>query len=113
MVILFGTLLEDMIQSSGDTCDINEFDVETGDSDNESDEDMDDSEEDGGDDEGSEDDEEEPVPSAGYNIDCIESDRDKEGHIPKFSISEQETNIFNQLYDNKYTFVSRKRQKVD
>jgi hypothetical protein len=51
-----------------------------------------------------------PIP---YDIDCIETERDTKGYSPKYTEDTDETRFYNDLYDSKYVFVSRKRQKID
>jgi hypothetical protein len=48
-----------------------------------------------------------------YDIDCLESERDTRNHKPMYRVEPDETRYFNDLYNNPYVFVQRKRQKID
>jgi hypothetical protein len=48
-----------------------------------------------------------------YNIDCFDASRGNQDYIQKYGISSIENPYFNELYDEHYDFIMRKRQKVD
>jgi hypothetical protein len=119
MVILFGKHAVDMIESQRDNQYDSEIDIESSSSSDTDDSPIQEYEDD------TEpyfnykavyekEDPNENIPTYGYNEDCFEESRKYKGYLQKYGVSEKSDEFyFNELYDDHYTFVSRKRQKVD